>query len=97
MGYTLVDVTERHRENPDTFEIPSQEEIDNLEIQDYCKVILNDKERIWVQITDKISKDFFKGTVENDTVFKKIHGLDFKDVITFKSIHICDIFKPLDL
>lgn len=97
MGHTLVDVTERHRKNPDTFEIPSQEEIDNLEIQDYCKVILNDKERIWVQITDKISKDFFKGTVENDTVFKEIHGLDFKDVITFKSIHICDILKPLDL
>ena len=59
MRYTLTDVTKRHQENPDTFEIPSQEEIDNLRVQDYCKVILNDKERIWVQITDKITGDFF--------------------------------------
>lgn len=45
----------------------------------------------------KSQEIFFKGTIENDPIFKDLHGLDFKDVITFKSIHICDIFKPIDL
>ena len=42
----LVDAQARHREHPDTFELPLDEELDMLGKSYHAKVIVNDRERI---------------------------------------------------
>lgn len=94
MSYYLIDCVKRNKVNPATFHIPNKEERQNLQIGDYAKLIFNDKERMWVQITKKVSSEKYQGSLANDPYDKdKDIDLKFGDEIQFGIKHICDIMK----
>lgn len=74
------------RDHPDSFEIPTPEELDGLKEDDLVKVC-NGKERFWVVLT-KVdhSLDYFEGRVNNQLVYKKPYNYD--DLISFKKENI---------
>lgn len=97
---TFEDAQKMQKEFPKTFQAPSQEELDNLKINDNIKiaVLLNTKlddftaERFWIKVT-KIENDTVTGTVNNDLVRTHLHGLKYKDKITFEKKNIYSIYS----
>lgn len=92
----LLDAVQRNRLYPNTFCIPSAENIANIEVGDYAKIGIHlnvdaapSVERIWVQI-NTINENVFTGTLANNPVMHK--GL-FGDVVEFEDRHILDILK----
>jgi uncharacterized protein YegJ (DUF2314 family) len=70
--YTLDSGVERHRESPETFEIPSQAKREGLRPGDLAKLIfrieIGDEvhvERMWVQVIEA-RPEFYVGTLDND-------------------------------
>ena len=70
--YTLDSGTEIHREFPDTFEIPSQEDRESLLPGDFAKLIFRIEfddeahvERMWVEVTE-VGPEFYVGVLGND-------------------------------
>lgn len=96
---TFGDAQQLKKEFPQTFEAPSQEELDSLKINDSIKVaVLFDSkentataERFWVLIT-KIENDTVTGTVDNELVKTAFHGLKLDDTITFEKKNIYSIY-----
>jgi DNA-binding protein YbaB len=96
---TFEDAQQMKKNFPQTFEAPSQEELDSLKINDSIKVAVlfdskgNDvtAERFWVLIT-KIENDTITGTVDNDLVKTVFHGLKLDDTITFEKKNIYSIY-----
>lgn len=85
---------------PDTFEAPSKEDLDKLQIEDFVKVcikipqkaqesniIFPESERFWVEIT-KIEDDYIEGKVSNDLVCL---DLKYQELINFKKENIYSI------
>jgi|GEM_PF-186555 len=95
-NWYLVDGKKRNQEHPETFHIPSQEDIDVLTVGSFVKlgfeVKNNDNnatsERMWVEIT-AINKDEIIGKLRNDPA--TIRGLKYDDAIHFKDIHILSV------
>lgn len=83
-----------HQENPDTFEVPSSDEIKRVVVGDYVKVS-NGKERFWVQIIEKLTRGFFRGIVMNRLIIKTNYILG--DTIQIHSRHIYDILYQRDM
>lgn len=53
MGYSLVDITKRSRENPDTFSIPTVGSRESLSPGAYAKLVFEEDgcgERMWVRV-----------------------------------------------
>ena len=88
----FVDAQQMHKEHPDTFDVPSQDELDNLKIDDSVKVCANHAERFWVTITE-INGEKITGLIDNDLLYTNTHGLKFQDIITFFKCHIYDIWQ----
>lgn len=88
----LVDAQARHRKYPKTFEVPTPDELAELQPAWHAKVIVNDMERPWVRITS-IDGQRFKGTLANEPL--TFDG-KFGDEVTFEARHICSIAPPLD-
>lgn len=99
--YLLSDARKTALENPSTFYVPLQEDIDKLVILDYVKVIfLNDinsvnsmpsGERVWLVIC-KINEDgSFEGKLRNTPVVTK--GIKYEDLIHFEAKHIIEIIN----
>lgn len=86
----FVDAQEMHRKFPVTFKAPSPEELDELKAGDSVKISC-DKERFWVTIKN-IDGDKISGTVDNSLVNTHIHGLRYKDTVTFEKKNIYNIF-----
>ena len=70
--YTLDDGAQTHREFPDTFQIPSQAERENLKPGDLAKLIFRisngdevNVERMWVQVLE-VSSQSYVGVLDND-------------------------------
>lgn len=63
--YTLVDAQAMAEQNPISFTVPEDSQLDNLKIGDFAKLCFNEKERLWVFITE-IDGDKFKGTIDNE-------------------------------
>ena len=84
----LVDAAQKNKEHPDSFEIPSNEELNSLKAGDYVKLIFGGKERMWVEITSLDSDNNYKGKLSNVPLFI---DFEFGDIITFKREHICSI------
>ncbi|MEI0488440.1 DUF2314 domain-containing protein [Brachyspira pulli] len=95
--YYLENAFELNKEYPDTFEIPSQKEIESLKVNDLVKLIFveeNDNpetmpERMWVKII-KINKDNFIGILDNYPYY--IESVKYGDEIVFKIENIIDIY-----
>ena len=95
-SWHLVDARKRNREHPDTFYIPSKEEITALTVGSFIKLGFevddNDadasSERMWVEITS-IDSDKFVGKLSNDPA--TIRGLKYNDTIHFSDINILNV------
>ena len=89
METTFIDAQQMHRNNPRTFAVPSDKELDGIKVGDYVKVAV-EGERFWV-LVEGILNDTYTGKVWNDMVLTKEHGLRFKDKVTFERRHIYSI------
>lgn len=63
----FVNAKEMNRLNPDTFSVPTDEELSLLKKGDFVKVCVDNKERFWVRVTE-ICGDEITGDVNNDLV-----------------------------
>ena len=104
-GWELESAQERHNEYPNKFEIPSNEEINNLQIGDMVKLLFlfweYDKpekgivscERMWVTI-QTINENSLTGVLENmPTTSETLKPLD---TIEFNREHVCAIYIKKD-
>lgn len=81
------DAQQMARLHPDTFEAPTQEDLDSLEPGHYVKVCITNEEcdeRIWVEI-DHIEDELITGTLANDPV---VTNANFGDEVKFMKKHI---------
>lgn len=97
----LLDARARNVENPETFYIPSKEELKKVKKGSHVKLCwLNDtpgilhgkkvkNERMWVKVLDK-DGEFFLGELDNDPAYTP--GLKLGDRIEFEARHILDIY-----
>ena len=88
MNYTLTDCWERNKQHT-TFEIPTREEIRELKIGDFVKLIFNDEERMWVEIMSKRVNTWI-GRLDNKSICT---DLKLNAEIEFETKNICDITK----
>ena len=72
VSYTLDNGAETHREFPDTFRIPAQEDRGSLRPDDLVKLIFRIEfddeahvERMWVRVTE-VRPDSYVGVLDND-------------------------------
>ena len=71
----------------DDSDIPSQEELNNLEIG-YSVKISNSKERFWVEV-NKITDYYIIGRIDNNLTFNE--NYDYNDLVLFEKKNIFDI------
>jgi hypothetical protein len=86
-----VDAQQMHLQYPDTFAVPSEEELAAVKAG-YSVKISNGKERFWVEITRRSRNGRLYGKVANNLVFD--HGYDLGDLVVFKQCNIYDISTP---
>ncbi|HVP24118.1 MAG TPA: hypothetical protein VMS77_09440 [Conexivisphaerales archaeon] len=86
-SYHLTDVEARHRENPSTFVIPDLTSRQSLRPGDWAKVIVDDRERLWVLITEAACYHY-RATVLQVPV---IVDLKKDDIIELHPEHVADI------
>lgn len=91
MKNIIVNAQQMAKKNPLTFEVPTIEELDNIQILDNVKISVGN-ERFWVKVSE-IKKTKVTGTINNDLVFTNTHGLRFGDTITFYKKNIYSIFS----
>jgi hypothetical protein len=99
----FLDGEQRHKQYPTDFPIPSETEKSVLQIGDKVEVGLEDyptehpikSERFWVELT-AINESQLTGTVIDDLVFAKDHGVDDGDTLSFERRHVLDIEFPLE-
>ena len=84
---TLVDCRRRNKKHL-TFQIPSAHEIDQLRPGDCAKLLFDDVERMWVEITAR-NGNYFDGHLVNQPIV--LEGLDYSDRVCFHTKHIADI------
>lgn len=91
--YKLVNAVKRNEESPNTFHIPTAEEISMVKVGTFVKLIFEENgqgERMWVGVY--FAKDgHFEGMLDNEPV--KISSLKIRGKVTFKSENIIDILK----
>ena len=63
-NYTLSNAEDRHRENPDTFWIPAKHRREYLKTGAIVKLIFDDKERMWVTVTER-TETGYEGTLSS--------------------------------
>ena len=88
----LADADARHRESPDTFDVPSPEEKAALRSGDLVKLIFVPRrgqvERMWT-IVDRVEGDRLVGRLDNDP--HQIEGLVAGAQVSFERRHVCEI------
>ena len=92
MKYQLIDAEKRHKQNSESFWIPSLEERQDIDVGQWVKLIFKGKEgteRMWVKVTGGLV-----GTLDNDPVLLPLsHG----DTVTFEYKHIIEILDDEEL
>ena len=100
-GWELIDGEERNQANPDTFDIPTQEERTNLKEGDYAKLIFriemddtgedDDRERMWVIVKERTSSGYI-GTLDNQPgAMDDDHSLQYGSQVAFEPRQVIDI------
>ena len=82
----IINAQEQTKLYPDTFEAPSQSELESLTETDYAKICVSG-ERFWVLIT-KVEKNTIEGTVDNILICSDEHNLYYGDLVKFSKKHI---------
>jgi len=91
--YFLVNCQEMNENHPDSFEIPPINDIKELRVGDFARLIFENEqkegERMWVQITE-IDKDswLFEGKLTNKPIV--IVNLEEDDIVRFGTRHVAD-------
>jgi len=85
----FIDGVERNKQRPDTFEIPSQEEKDNIEIGNYIKVGHN-RERFWGKVLS-LNSNKITIRIDNDLVCE--HPFKCDDEIQVEKRNVLDILS----
>ena len=88
----LVNAKYMNEQHPETFDIPSNEELKNINKGDSVKVCAM-RERFWVEIVSETNERILIGRVDNNLVFTDEHGLDMNDLIYLTRENIYDIYK----
>jgi|GEM_PF-1601587 len=91
MIHDLVDVEERNREHPESFQIPPAEVRNNLKTGDFAKVIFSDQERMWVQVDGRDEEGRYVGSLKNQPVI--LTDLKFGDSVKFEPKNVCDFME----
>jgi hypothetical protein len=77
--------------HPETFEAPSIEDLNNVEVGNWVKVCHEKgQERFWTEVVEKNGEDII-GRVDNDLV--NVETFNYNDYINFKTVHI---YQTLD-
>lgn len=84
----FIDGQEKNKQNPDTFQIPSQKELDKLKEGIYIKVGHNG-ERFWAEVNSIEENGSIYARVDNDLVNE--HPFKCDDKILVENKHILDI------
>ncbi len=94
-GVKLVDAIERSIQNPETFKVPSHEELNAVTLGDYVKVILvpddGRAERVWLQVT-AVGITTFEGVLDSIPLQSELlppRG----SVLVFQKNNVIDIEK----
>ena len=82
----FVNAQEQHKKYPNTFSIPSDEELNNVKVDDFVKVCLN-SERFWIKVVN-ITGDDIIGEVSNCLLF---NDLELGEKLTVKKYNILSI------
>lgn len=88
----FVNAQQMQRNYPDTFEAPTQDELDNLKAGDYVKVSAGD-EKFWCFIKAFEGDDII-AEINNDLVRTDRHGLSCGDIILFQKRHVFSTNVP---
>lgn len=86
----LVDAQQMAKTYPKTFSAPDMQDLDGVKVGDSVKICVNNKERLWVQVTEILGSNL-KGTIDNNPIV--IDDVNYGDVINFKKENIYDIFN----
>ena len=86
----FLDAQEQHKLHPDTFEVPSDITLSELNLGQWVKICDN-KERFWVEVKD-VNGEKITGRVDNDLVFE--HDFKCDDTIDFEKRHIMATYTP---
>lgn len=89
MKLEFVDAQVMAKEHPDTFSAPDEIELSCITAGAFVKVCV-DKERFWVFVT-AVTPTVITGTIDNDLVYTRYHGLRYEDLITFEPRHVFNI------
>ena len=89
--HKLIDAEARHRENPDTFEIPSLEDRENLQPGWLVKLILEPGERLWFEVIECYRAGAYVGKLRNTPVGHV--GVRHGDSIVFHPKHVAALHK----
>ncbi len=89
--YEFVDAQEMHKKNPKTFDAPSEDELNGIEVGDNVKVSCNN-ERFWIQVVS-IDGDKIEGAVNNDLIQEANEELTYGTVVTVEKKNVYDIYK----
>lgn len=92
--YTLANVEDRNRENPDTFQIDSRSKRESLFVGDLAKGVFEGPDggdRMWLRILKPASRFRYRGQLLNSPVC--VDGIAAGDIIEFGPEHICDYEK----
>lgn len=91
----FVNAQVRKAESPDTFFAPELDDLELIRVGDSVKVGVDGSqgspgERFWVEVTG-IDGDQITGTVDNDLLMTKMHGLYFGKEVTFSKACVYNI------
>lgn len=86
----LVDAQQMAKAYPGTFEAPDQKELDLVKVGDSVKICINNKERLWIEVTE-INGGQLKGKIDNCPIV--IEDVNFGDFISFRKENIYSIFN----
>lgn len=84
----VVDTAERNL----TFDLPDIEQLKNLKVGDFVKVI-SSPERFWVQIEEVIENGYV-GKIDSHLVCTEQHGYQYGDTISVGNENICQVAFP---
>lgn len=82
-----INAKDKYIQNPETFEIPTDYELEDIEIN-YLVKISNGIERFWVRILD-IKNDVLIGTIDNKLAY--CLNYDYKNLVMFEKNNIFEI------
>ncbi len=86
----LSDVQELSKSNPKTFEAPKESELEKIKVGDSVKVCINNKERLWVHVTEVCGNNL-KGTIDNCPI--TLEEVSFGDLISFRKENVYSVFN----